>query len=82
MLVIAVFLSTISFIHLESNKCQYLNSNLLYCGQNRCYCSPTFQFHLTFINASTILLSINMINGWGKYLLFIKLFTVYNNYLA
>ena len=70
------------FIHLRSNSCQHLNSQLfvLWSKQIR-YCSPTFQFHLPFINASTILLSINMIDGWGKYLLFIKLFTVRNNYL-
>ena len=36
---------------------------------------------ISFINACTMLLSINMIIGWGKYLLFIKLFTVHNNYL-
>ena len=39
-----------------------------------------FQFHLLFINAITVLLSI-IIYSWGKYLLFIKLLTVHNNYL-
>ena len=46
-----------------------------------CYSSPTFQFHLSFINARAMLLSIIIIYSWANYLLFIKLFTVHNNYL-
>ena len=68
------------FIHLRSYSRQHLNSQSFELwSKYMCYCSPTFHLRLSFVNASTMLLSINMINGWEKYLLLIKLFTVNNN---
>ena len=74
------------FIHLRSDSRQYLQQQHLNSqpfvlwSKLICQCSPIFQFHLLFINAITVLLSI-IIYSWGKYLLFIKLLTVHNNYL-
>ena len=73
---------TSTSIHLRSYSRQHLNfQSFVLWSKYMCYCSRTFHLHLSFVNASTMLLSINMINGWAKYLLLIKLFTVNNNYL-
>ena len=61
------------FIHLRSNSRQQLNSQPF--GLWSKSCSPTFHFHLSFINASILLLSIIIIYGWEK------LFPIHNNYL-
>ena len=44
--------------------------------------SPTFQLHLSLINACTVLLLLIIFYSWRKHLLLIKLFTVHINYLS
>ena len=67
------------FIHLRTNSRQHLqqqhlnSQSFVLWSKQISYCSPTFQLHLTFINATTIslpiiIIIIIIIYSWGKYL--------------